>query len=286
MKNTIFIDPLSTCSLYVEPYFNDTKLSTASAFVLFYKESYFLITNWHVVSGRDADTEKCLDKNSAIPNKLLVYFYQKNKLNTWIEQEIPLLDTEENPMWIEHPHKNKVDVIALPIHMNNNISIYPIDLSLKDIDILPQPGMPISILGFPFGLSAGGKFPIWKTGHLASDHDVDYDENKPAFLIDATTKSGMSGSPVFMRTDSMYKTSNGDYVFKDGITTRFLGIYAGRIHEESDIGRVWRPFLITEIMEQKLLFTEESRRIKPSSRNSTCPCGKSVKFKDCCGIMS
>lgn len=33
-------------------------------------------------------------------------------------------------------------------------------------------------------------------------------------------------------------------------TTKFLGIYSGRIHEESEIGRVYRPRVINEILDQ------------------------------------
>jgi len=34
-----------------------------------------------------------------------------------------------------------------------------------------------------------------------------------------------------------------------GTMTRFLGIYSGRIHAESDIGTVWKASAVAEIVE-------------------------------------
>ncbi|MDF4518534.1 trypsin-like peptidase domain-containing protein [Vibrio parahaemolyticus] len=285
MPKMKYVDPLSGSALYVEPHFNDVKLSTATAFVLRFRESNYLITNWHVVSGRDADTEECLDKKYlAIPNKLKVLFHKKGKLGEWVEKDIPLLDENEEPLWLEHPHSNLVDIVAIPIESNKDIELFPIDFNLKDTDMMPFPALPVSIIGFPLGLFTGTRWPIWKTGHIASDHDIDYEENKPAFLIDATTRSGMSGSPVVMRADS-FQTQNGNYSIAAGMQTRLLGGYAGRIHGESEIGRVWRPFLIQEIVEQKLLFNDESGRSRVN-RNDNCPCGSLNRFKQCCGTIA
>ena len=33
-----------------------------------------------------------------------------------------------------------------------------------------------------------------------------------------------------------------------GSQTLFLGVYSGRIHDDSEIGMVWRPNLIEEIL--------------------------------------
>ena len=53
-------------------------------------------------------------------------------------------------------------------------------------------GMPISIIGFPLGMSGPSRMAIWKTGHIATEPDVDYN-GEPFFIIDATTRQGMSG---------------------------------------------------------------------------------------------
>ena len=122
------------------------------------------------------------------------------------------------------------------------------DMSLADTDVIAQPAMPVSIIGFPYGLATAGAWPIWKTGHIASDPDLDYD-GRPAFLIDATTRGGMSGSPVVLRLSGGYNTKNGKQILAGGIATKFLGVYSGRIHADAEIGMVWRPHVINEILE-------------------------------------
>ena len=151
--------------------------------------------------------------------------------------------------------------------------------------MMPVPGMPISVIGYPLGLTAAEGWPIWKTGHIASDPDIDFQVGRPAFLIDATTKSGMSGAPVVLRLDRYPTKDGGSQTLIGGMATKFTGVYAGRILVDSDVGRVWRPFVITEIFERKLIFNEITRRARPS-RNDACPCGRGERFKRCCGALT
>lgn len=278
------IDPVSATSLRVVPKFNSVPLASATAFTLEWMGTPYLITNWHVVSGRDADTGECLDKtNAAIPNVLSVNFHKKGTLGEWSIVEIPLHTPEGNQCWIEHPLGREIDVVAVPLPLNiyTDVELYPLDLALARTDILAMPAMPISVIGYPLGLSTGGSWPIWKTGHIASDPDLDFESGRPAFLIDATTRSGMSGSPVLLRIGS-YTKGDGSQVIAGGIATKFMGVYAGRIHGDSEIGRVWRPFLLTELFERRLTFNEDSRRVRPG-RLVACPCNSGRRFKSCCG---
>ena len=284
MPRPIYIDPLSATSLRVVPKFNDIELASATAFIVEWKQTHYLITNWHVVTGRNADTDECLDKtNAAIPNRLLVRFHRKGDLGKWTFIETPLVDEHEVPSWLEHPLGKAIDVVAIALspEVTARIGIHSLDLALANVDMLAIPALPVSVIGYPLGISAGESWPIWKTGHIASDPDIDFQPGRPAFLIDATTRSGMSGSPVVMRLDS-YSKSDGTQVLAGGVSTRFMGIYSGRVHEDSEIGRVWRPFVLIELLQGKLIFDELTRRVPPS-RLAPCPCGSKRRFKECCG---
>jgi len=282
MGFTTIIDPLSTTTLRIVPKFNETELGSATAFAVTWKSRPYLITNWHVVTGINPETGQCMDKKYAsIPNRLSVSFHAKSKMGNWNFVDVSLLDKDENRLWIEHPLGNCIDVVAIPIESVHGINVYPLDLALANVDIVPAPAMPVSVIGYPLGLTAGKSWPIWKTGHIASDPDIDYESGRPAFLIDATTRSGMSGSPVVLRLDS-YTRRNGTQVIAGGTATKFMGVYAGRVHEESEIGRVWRPFVLTEIFQQRLIFDEITRRVAPG-RLASCLCMSDRRFKDCCG---
>ena len=59
----VLIDPLSNSSLFVESRVNGKSLGTATGFCIEAKGKFFLVTNWHVVTGRNPDTGELLSNN-------------------------------------------------------------------------------------------------------------------------------------------------------------------------------------------------------------------------------
>ncbi|MBU1018266.1 serine protease [Patescibacteria group bacterium] len=246
------IDPLSVVSLLLETSALGKPLGRATGFVVKKEGRPYLITNWHVVTGRNSETLQPLSPTAALPDQITIAFHEKDKLGSWILTRQSLANKSGKPIWIEHERKYEIDVVAIPLEplgLSDKMVFYDLDLTLSETDMIPQCAMPVSIIGFPLGLTTAGVLPIWKTGHIASDHDLDHD-SRPSFLIDATTREGMSGAPVLLRLTGGYKQKNGNSIISSGLRTRFLGIYSGRIHDDSEIGRVWRPQVITEIIDR------------------------------------
>lgn len=252
------VDPLSLIPLHVETFFvndkalpySETKVSDATAFVFSGPDGKnFLITNWHVVSGRHPTTNSPLSPKAAIPNVISCWFHGSKEVGTWVRIQLPLVNwgTEEK-LWLEHPMGKNIDVIALPLE-DLFITLYPLYPNLFITDVKISPSEPVSIIGFPFGLPSSGQLPIWKTGHVASDTDFDFDD-KPAFLIDATVRPGMSGSPVVVREREFL--SDDKSIFIPINASKFLGIFSGGMkeeHKDIEIGIVWKPVVIDEILQ-------------------------------------
>lgn len=235
------IDDLSKCSLFIELAAKGNKIANATGSIILHKQNPYLITNRHVVTF--------IDPQGARANELTINYHSTKGLGSWIKKIEPLYDSNGNYRWIEHPDGNSIDVIALPLRSNDSdIRIFFFDLSLAQADMLAAPSMPVSIIGFPFGLTMAGGWPIWKTGHIASDPDLDYDQ-KPSFIIDATTRPGMSGSPVVLRSYTSYVSKNGIYNVDGKTHTRFMGVYSGRLRDDSEIGLVWSPKTILDILD-------------------------------------
>jgi hypothetical protein len=245
----IIIDPLSARPLYLIQVNESQVLGTATGFVVQKGSNYYLITNWHVVSGRHPETNQIQNQLGLTPDAILIWHHGK-QLGSWVKKREALYDEKGNRRWFEHKKGKSVDVIALPLQdTGNDATLYPFDLSLAETDMLPEVAMPVSIIGFPLGFTSAGFFPIWKTGHIASEPNLDY-QGEPLFLIDATTRGGMSGSPVVLRLSGGYKKKDGSAIMSSsGHRTLFLGVYSGRLPRDSEIGRVWRPRLINEILE-------------------------------------
>jgi hypothetical protein len=142
-----------------------------------------------------------------------------------------------------------VDVVALPLTDIDGVKLYPFDLALADTPLETLVAMPVSIIGFPFGADEITEFPIWKTGHIASEPWWNF-KGRPVFLIDATTRGGMSGSPVGLRrSDGIGINPAGELVLASP-ENRFLGVYASRPDVGLELGNVWRPQVIHEIFAQ------------------------------------
>jgi len=233
------LDRLSLASICVVPYSYSKALGVATAFVVEHAGINLLITNFHVVSGRQPKTRRLLPDAPVQPDRLLIALLADGaKSLVWMPHIQLLLDgTTEG--WIEHPTLgHSFDVVALPLAKPARARLFPYSRE-SGASLAIHMASQVAIIGFPHGISTGGLLPIWKSGTIASETDnditgVDY------FLVDSNTRKGMSGSPVIARRFGTALHESGG-VGLGGVTDRVLGVYAGRMLDAPDvtIGRVW-----------------------------------------------
>ena len=136
----------------------------------------------------------------------------------------------------------------MPLTNLSDVDLYPYDLSNTETDILVGPADPVSVIGFPFGIQAGGSLAVWATGFIATEMDVDFNE-LPVFLVDCRSRPGQSGSAVVAhRNGGAVAMSGGSAGIFPGSVTKFLGIYSGRVNEQSDLGIVWKATALKELI--------------------------------------
>lgn len=204
-----------------------------------------LLTNRHVVTLRSPGWWRALTKGGP-PDEIAVIHNRKDQLGSWVQRVEPLF-TAGQPRWIEHPTlKDKADVVALPLTQLDDVALYPYDVT-NSADISIGPADTVSVIGFPFGITAGGGLAVWSTGFVASELDIDFDD-MPVFLIDCRSRPGQSGSPVIAYRTASAPTASAAITIFGRPTYRFLGIYSGRINAESDLGRVWKASAIRELI--------------------------------------
>lgn len=230
---------------------NGNDLGRATGFVALYAGRHFLVTNWHVVAGRHPGTGQPLNQvTGAVPDAVVIAHHVAGELGRWHDVREPLYD-DGSPLWVEHPvHGRNVDVVALPLRDTSGTDLYPYDFDNPGVPVLWGVSSPLSIIGFPFGRSDGALFAVWLKGWVASEPDIDYDD-LPLFLIDARTRQGQSGSPVIFYDDGGGVVSFASGSMQVGTrneVVRLIGVYSGRISEESDIGRVWRTQAVVEVV--------------------------------------
>lgn len=251
MSNPIILPP-SVKSLYLSFCYNSQVLSSGTGFVVEAKNRSYLITNRHNVTGRNNFNNECLHDKGAIPNEVDIWHNKKNSLGTWVKRK-ELLLTEDVENWIEHPTLGcEADFIALPLTNLDDVHLYPYELSNEVNEISLLPTDILRVVGFPFGMSSSGigMVAIWMTGFVASEPDIDY-MKLPVILIDCRARPGQSGSPVISHVNAgtMYREGDNVKTITKGSMTKFVGIYSGRIHKDSDIGIVWKRSAILELID-------------------------------------
>jgi hypothetical protein len=236
-------------SLAVSARFKRHELGTATAFVVTYRGEHYLVTNWHVAAGRNADTGVVVSKSGGVPDRLAVLHHVASKPGHWQYRTHLLYDDDDDPLWLEHPvHGRSVDVVALPLGPVKGAHFFPYDLHNLGPRIVFGPSNAVSIIGFPFALSGGGGLGVWVQGTLATEPSIDYGD-VPLLLVDSRTREGQSGSPVILYRTDGYVTEGGEMINNGVAAARLVGVYSGRINEESDLGRVWRITALFEILD-------------------------------------
>lgn len=219
------------------------EVGTATAFILSMDGSDYLITNWHVVTGKHPASLECIRSDAVVPDVLGVSYLSAplSAATSWVVQYEPLYDEEGAPRWLEHPLlRNQFDVVALPLAKAVGTYRYPYvpDEAAKQFMIAPSDVL--SVVGFPFGLSGGNGTAIWVSASVASEPEVNLG-SLPRFFIDARTRQGQSGSPViFYRSGGVFVDVNGQNIGRPGPHRQLVGVYSGRVNSQSDLGFVWK----------------------------------------------
>jgi hypothetical protein len=239
------IDPFSTATLRLDVFAGgERSCATATGLLINFHGRCFLATNWHVVTGRHPDTGE-LNKDAAIPRHLRIWHraVDRNSHHLGVRpMDEPLFTSADQPRWIEPANRRlsaredsklAIDVVLLPLERTKDcVTNLGFGMDSFTPEAFVEPGSPISIVGYPMGYYGFPNYPIWKTGHIASD--IHGHPDQVHFLVDATTREGMSGSPVIARNQ----------------INPLLGFYSGRLHGDVEIGIVWRIGVLYRLLEQ------------------------------------
>ncbi len=257
-KNIIKPDYISFTTQQIAIGFSETDIifSTASGFIYFHNDKYYLITNWHNVTGRNPLTGEPLSENHAgIPNIFLTYIRIKDGNGQSRLEKLFLYEDEDltKPKWLIHPLYNEnVDVVAIELKLNDELIYSAINKSDFDNNIPPEVGDDCFVVGYPFVDFRYLGLPIWKKASIATEPTVNEDQ-LPKILIDTATRPGLSGSPVIYQRTGIHNVKDGKFS-DDSLIGRirgFLGVYSGRIGKDeihAQLGIVWKGTVIEEII--------------------------------------
>ena len=279
----------SQCPFQIQMRDTQGVIGTGTGFFFEMEGEWFLITNWHNISGKHAFTKTPLSQASRFPEHLGVKFATNVTGTNGFTTVAHRVEIYENcePRWYEHPDIGSLcDVVALPMERPQNTpsGLHNAANQIDDVRIPVEPGVTVFVIGFPRSISVGIGLPLWKSGYIASEPHYDVTIGGdisdigglkggftiPAFFVDSLTREGMSGSPVFGSYTGTWDTKapysgldfddpnfwQRDDVVLGSTAREFIGCYSGRIgsnEEGAALGLCWRRDVIELICRAKQL---------------------------------
>ncbi len=233
----------------------------------------YLVTNWHNVSGQDPFNGRHLSHGGVIPDSINAYptiLNSEGDVKTATREKITLQLFEEfhAPKWVQSRYFNELRIDIAALELRGNCQEYVVINSGTDERLFVHVGVDVFIVGYPCAVCDDLKSPIWKRGSIASEPLAGwavpllscdeqpglYWKRMPAFLVDAASREGMSGSPVFRRIFGPSASYQDQELVVDAskvMATEFVGVYSGRLSEpraDLSIGIAWYGSLVSEVI--------------------------------------
>ena len=261
----------SKSAFRLESHDDEGLLSTATGFFFAINDEIFIVTNWHVVSGKHFLTKQPLSHSGRLPTRLVGHLLMvgdpmpDGRVGMGsVQAPINIYGTDRTPLWLEHPSLgSRCDVVAL--HVQGSLSsskvLHNIANRVDEGRVPVGPGCTVFVVGYPRSLKIGPGLPLWKSGYIASETAFDVsigDQTLPAFFIDSQTREGMSGSPVFAHYVGIWNPEDPHAPLREhellknawGSGMQFVGCYSGRLgpdEEGAALGLCWREDSLREI---------------------------------------
>ncbi|WP_424440296.1 hypothetical protein [Microbacterium sp.] len=259
----LLISPLLTHAMYIEVFAGEDRVGSGTGFIVEGPSGRMLVSNRHVVVGREPETNAYKDPQGRQPTRIRVSSI--NELVQTVSVDLNLFDDDRNELWVEHPtYAHRLDLVGLPWPHGLFTSTATGRMYASGAPVQIRVPAPVIVLGYPLRFHGGVEgLPVAVSGILASTPGLPINGDLPRFLIDSRTRSGLSGAPVIFYSEGA-PLINEQGTLSIGSQTQpyeLLGIYSGRIRDDADIGYVITTAAISEMIHhpaQGVLLVRES----------------------------
>lgn len=239
-KVSFSLETLSVCKVIPIGMETGIQMPSATGFFLENNGDTFLVTNRHVVTARDFFRPERHLFNGSTPGKLVLHCFLYKELgdgNYAYGDALYTLDLfgDDRPKYILPEDPDRMDVAVMWIGKDQNLREQYDGFSfctLKVGKMSPRVMDSVIVAGYPeTGIFSEAGYCVFKGGIIASEPDMDFKGG--VVLIDANTKRGMSGSPIFHKPPNVVAHHAG-----------LIGVYSGRdedgeITGNSELGLMW-----------------------------------------------
>ncbi len=179
---------------------HDSIIGVASGFITEYNQNFYLITAYHVLSGKNPDTKKLHRPEKGIPTSVYVKFRSAKDDTKFINVEYPLFFKDGRQRFAEIFISKTgaiIDITVMKIQFPGSTDLKFFYLKNSDLDIsdFVENGTKITAVGFPYGTFIDG----WKPREMQC-HVMKAEKSTPPIIGmygDSVGHSGMSGCPIY-----------------------------------------------------------------------------------------
>lgn len=166
--------------------------------IMNYKGQYYLITNFHVIAGKDHQTNKKFPHLKDTNVAVAIIFQNKDRKSKFIPIVYPIYDSEENELFETFMFKDQlIDISVMPVVVPENALKSFFTISDFDTSWSYKSDEKIFIFGFPKGEFKNEWQPAELKANSVSNSQRGPSIYDPYVFFDKLPIAGMSGSPVY-----------------------------------------------------------------------------------------
>jgi hypothetical protein len=173
--------------------------------IVHYKHQYFLVTNFHVLTAKNANTNKVFKDYKDSNTAFSIIFQPLNRKTNFLVHIYPLYK-DDKPTFKTFMFQNTiVDISVIPIIPPTNAAVFAFELS--DIDTSQQylQNEKLIMYGFPKGKFINNWQPTEFKANAIENYEKGETIYDPFVFFDETPVGGMSGSPVYFYSKNQLK---------------------------------------------------------------------------------
>jgi hypothetical protein len=241
----------------------------------------YLVTAWHVVSGRNFFDGK-LNPKGLIPNRLRIFipsFTQTGEILKISSNSFELMLSEKAIKTLAKPPQPFGFPVDVAVAKMSILATKSGSFTSKGLDefswgieertrspIQSMVGANIFVLGYPLSTYEELKTPIWKQGSLASEPSLSVSP-QGAFLVDVNSTQGMSGGPIVRRVNTFTADNKDAGCIEEFYDEMVIGIYSGRVLSKKEtsfvLGYGWPIDFVHKVIDEGLCFSGDESQAQP-----------------------
>jgi len=192
-------DSLINYSYIINGKDNSTWLTSGTGSILRYHDKYYLITNYHVLTGKDYKDQKKFPELRDTNTSISIIFQPLDRASNFVVMVYPLFNSQGHENFETLKFQDQIlDLAIMPIVVPDNAATFSFDSNDIDTTGSYAQNEKMTIMGFPNGQFKSSWQPTPLEVLLIKNPQSGPNINDPFVFFDRPPVKGVSGSPGYI----------------------------------------------------------------------------------------